>query len=244
MQYSGEVGIMSTINESIRYPMERDEWYKTIIIGGILSLFSFLIIPILLVYGFIIRVIQSRLAGQRQPPEFGDWATLLVDGVKVAIIGFVYLLIPLIVAAFTIGGALMSIATGTEAGAAVGLAGLFGGFLLSSLLVLIFGYIAVAAIVNFARTEQFGDAFDFGTIKQVIFHSDYAIAWLTAVVVLIVAGIVAGMLNIIPILGWVVAAFVYFYAQIVAAGIWADGFEAAREGADVSGHVVSDDPAV
>lgn len=235
---------MNDINQAIRYPMERDEWYITIVIGGILSLFSFLIIPMLLVYGFIIRVIRLRLVGEPQPPEFGDWVTLFVDGIKMAIIGLIYLLIPLIVASFTIGGALASMATGTDVGAAIGVAGFFGGFLLTLLLVLVFGYVAVAAIVNFARTDQLGDAFDFGTIKPVIFHSDYAIAWVTAVAVLIVAGIIGGALNVIPILGWIVAAFVYFYAQIVAAGIWADGFEAARGGADVDDRVAADEPVI
>ena len=32
---------MATIEEAARFPMEGDEWKKTILIGGVLLLFSF-----------------------------------------------------------------------------------------------------------------------------------------------------------------------------------------------------------
>lgn len=232
---------MVTLNEAIRYPTHRDEWYRTIIIGGVLSIFSFLIIPILIVYGYLIRVIRARLDGKTTPPVFDEWAELLVDGVKMAIIGIVYLLIPALVAGLTIGGALLAFFTGTETGAAAGMLGLAGGFFLSSILAIIFGYVAVAAIVNFARTADIGAAFDFGTLKPILFHSDYAIAWLTAVVVMIVAGIIGGIISVIPILGFIIAAFVYFYAQVVAAGIWADGFDDAHKAVGPKGEVLGEE---
>lgn len=47
---------------------------------------------------------------------------------------------------------------------------------------------------------------------------------MTAVGVFTVASIITGVLNAIPLLGGVTGAFVVFYAQIVAAYLWADGF--------------------
>ncbi len=215
---------MVTIGDAVRYPTVRDDWYRTILIGGVLTLFGFLIVPLILVYGYLVRVIQARLAGETAPPVFEEWGQLLVVGIQAFVIGLIFMLIPLIVAATTIGGAIVAFATGTEVGAGVGMLGLFVGILLSFVLALLFGYIAVAAIVNFARTERFGDAFAISEIKPILFHRDYAIGWLAGVAVILAASIIGAMLNVIPLIGWVVAAFVSFYAQIAAVSLWADGY--------------------
>lgn len=215
---------MPPIEEAARYPMQSDDWKTTVLIGGVLVIFGVLLIPGLIVSGYAVRVIRDYLEGASSPPPFEDWGRLLVDGVQVFVIGFVYMLIPTIVAVVMIGGSIVAMATGARAGAAAGLAGFFGGFLLWFVLSLIFGYVAVAGIVNFAREERFGAAFDFGTIKDVITSGDYAMAWLLAVVVMIVAGVVVGVLNVVPFLGFIIGAFINFYALIVAATLWTDGF--------------------
>lgn len=204
--------------------MERDDWVKTVLIGGGLIIFSFLVIPGILVSGYVIRVIRGRLEDAPEPPPFGEWGALLVDGLQAWVIGFIYMLVPTIVAAVTIGGSIASMATGSRAGAAAGLAGLFGGFLLWFVLSLVFGYVAVAAVVNFAREEQFGAAFDFGTIRDVVTTGDYAVGWVLGVVVVIVAGAIVGLLNVVPFLGFIVGAFVNFYAIVAAAHLWTGGF--------------------
>lgn len=225
---------MVNIGESLTYPMESEEWVKTILIGGILSIFSFLIIPLVLVYGYIIQVLRARYERQPEPPEFGDWGKLLSDGLKAVVIGFVYLLIPGIIGAVTVGGSMLAFLTGTEAGVATGFAGLLGGFFLSFILGLVFGYIAVAAVLNFAHKGELGAGFEFGTIKELIFSGEYVFAWLAAVAVFIGMSFISGILNLIPLLGAIVSAFLFFYAQIVAAYLWADGFtEVIGEGGEV-----------
>lgn len=214
--------------------MDHDDWKKTVLIGGILSVFGFLLIPLLPVYGYIIRVIRHRLEGDRRPPTFGDWEALFVDGVKAFVIGFVYLLIPGIVGTITVGGSIAAMATGTRGGAAAGLAGLGLGLLLTFVLALVFGYVAVAAIVNFAKEGRVGAAFDFATIKPVVFNGDFATAWALSVVVFIGASVVVGILNVIPVLGAVIGAFVIFYAQMVAGHLWAGGYNDARGTGEVS----------
>ena len=235
---------MATLNEVLKYPTRRDDWYRPIGIGGALTIFAFLIIPLFLVYGYVIRVMRARMAREEQLPEFDDWGTLLVDGIKAWIIGLIYLLIPLVIATVTVGGAIASMATGTEAGAAIGVTGLFGGLLISFVLGVVLWYLAVASIVNFARTGSMGDAFDVEMIKTVIFNSNYAMGWLIGLVVLLVAGIIGGMLNAIPLLGFIIAAFVYFYAQVVAAILWTDGFEASIGPVERGETPTVDDPAV
>lgn len=218
---------MGALDEAVTYPMEDDEWLKTVLIGGLLMAFSFLLVPLFLVYGYVVRTIVASLDGQPEPPAFDDWGDLLVDGLLAWIIGLVYMLVPLAVGAITVGGSLVAIATGTEAGLAAGLSGLLFGFLVTFVLALLFGYVAVAAVVNFAREGRFGAGFDLAVIREVAFHRDYAVAWLLAVAVFVATGIVTSMVNVIPIVGFFLGAFVTFYATVVAANLWAGGFASA-----------------
>lgn len=223
-------------NDILTYPMSRDEWVKTILIGGVLTFLSVFVVPVLLVYGYIVRTIRGSLAGQPEPPEFEEWGTLLVDGLQAAIIGLIYLLVPILVGAVTMGGAMIAVLTGDL----TALAGAFVGFMLSMLLSLAFGYFAVVAVVNFAREGEFGAAFDFDVIKTVALNREYAIAWLVSVAVFIVAGFVGS----IPVLGWILVPFVGFYALIVAANLWATGFTQALDSTGRQETVRDEKPAV
>lgn len=222
---------MVTFEEAIRYPMAKDDWLKTVLIGGLLLIFSFLIISAIAVYGYLMTVIKTSLDDHPEPPPFEDWVGLLRKGVLAWIIGRVYLLVTIVVATITIGGSIAAMSTASGAGQVAGVAGMFWGLGLSFVLTLVFGYFAVVALVNFARTDEIGAAFDFTTIKDVAFDGDYLVAWLLSIAVFIVASVIGGMLNLIPLLGAIVGAFLFFYAEVVAANLWAGGFSAAFEGA-------------
>lgn len=223
---------MRALNDTLRYPTEGEKWMRTILIGGILSLLGFLLIPLLFVYGYLVRVIRESREGTQDPPSFEDWGDLFVEGLQVFVIGLVYMLIPLIVAAVTIGGAILAILTGTDLGMAVGAGGLIFGPLLTMLLTLVFGYVAVAAIVNFALEETFGAAFDLQTLKSAVLHRDYAVAWILSVVVLVAGAVLGGVISEIPWIGPIIAAFVGFYAAMVAAVLWGDAFSDAVDEID------------
>ena len=216
------------LDEAVRYPTRSDSWIKTVLIGGILIFFGFLLVPLFLVYGYIVRSIGAVLADDPSPPEFDEWGELFVDGALAWIISIVYLLVPLLVAGFTIGGSIAAVATGSEIGAAAGAGGLLVGLTISTILSLAFGYLAVVAVVNFAREGQFGAAFDLDVIKTVALDRDYAIAWLVSVGAFLIAGVVSS----IPFVGWIITPFVSFYAAIVAADLWAGGFTRALESVD------------
>lgn len=219
---------MQSITNAFEYPRDHEDWMKTVLIGGLLSAFAFLLVPIFIIYGYILRVIRYRLDGDPHPPLFDEWGELLVDGIKISVIGVVYLLIPLVVGTATVGGSIAAIATGTQGGTATGVAGLFVGFMITLVLSLLFGYIAVAAILNFAHEGYLSAAFEFDTLRTIMFDSDYAVAWLLSIAIIIGAGMVAGALNIIPIVGAIIGAFIVFYAQVMAAYLWAGGYSAAR----------------
>jgi len=222
---------MSSIENAVTYPMESDDWVVTVLIGGVLSVLSFLLIPLFIVYGYLVRAIRANFEGKPEPPAFGDWGELTVDGLQVAVIGFVYMLVPIVVMAVTVGGSAVALATGSEAGAAAGAGTLVVGILVTVVLALLFGYFAAVGIVNFAREERFGAAFDFGVVKDVGLDSDFAMPWLISVAVFIAAGLV----NVIPVIGALIAVFTNFYALIVASDLWADGFREATDAGSVSG---------
>lgn len=228
---------MDSLERSLTYPTNSESWLKTVIIGGIFVFLSFLFLPAFLVYGYVVRVIERTESGQTTPPVFDDWGDLFVDGIKAWLVGIVYMLVPIVVAALTIGGALVSLAVDGNVGLTAG--GLLFGLAISAVLTLLFGYIAVAAVVNFAREQRFGAAFDFGVLRQIVFHREYALAWLVSVAVLIAAGIVGSL----PAVGWLLAPFVTFYALSVSASLWADGVSAALETTETTERTRGEQPA-
>lgn len=219
---------MTGLNAALTFPTEREGWIRTVLIGGVLTFLSFLVVPAILVAGYVVRTIRDSLEGSAAPPVFDDWGSLLVDGIQAIVIGFVYMLIPTIIWWVTVGGTILAFATGTQEGMMAGAGLALGGFLVSFALLLVFGYVGVVGVVNFAREERFGAGFDFGVIKAVAFDRAYAVAWLAAVVVFIVASVIVGLLNVIPFLGFLIGSFVFFYVDIVAAKLWAGGYAEAR----------------
>jgi hypothetical protein len=107
----------------------------------------------------------------------------------------------------------------------VGFGGLFLGFLVGGLLAVLFGYLSAVAIVNFVREDRLGAAFDVGVVKDVALSKEFAVPWLLSIAVFVAAG----LLNVVPLLGTLLAVFANFYAAIVAADLWAGGFTRARE---------------
>ncbi|WP_336337771.1 DUF4013 domain-containing protein [Haloarcula brevis] len=232
---------MDSLEETLRYPMEDDDWTTTVLIGGVLSLLSVLVVPGILVYGYLVQAVRERAAGATRPPGFEDWGDLFVDGLKAWVIGIVYMLVPLVVLGVTVGGSLIAMATGTRAGAGAGLAGLFGGLVISTVLSLVFGYVATAAIIHFACTGEFEAGFDFGTLRKLVLSPEYATPWLVSVGLVVAANIVVNLLNVIPFLGSLVAVllspFATFYVAVVATDLWAGGYNAALDEREETGSV-------
>jgi len=212
-----------------KYPMESDDWLITVAIGGVASLLSFLVIPIFVVAGYLVRALRAGMEDANEPPVFDEWGELIEEGFLATIITFVYQLIPTIVFAVFVGGSLIGLLSGSNAGASAGLLGLFGGFLFWWILAIVFGYIGLAGVANYAREGSISAGFDFGVITDVITSRDYAVAWLYVIALNIVVGVITSVLNVIPGLGALIGVFLSFYALIIAGWLWGDGFASATE---------------
>lgn len=208
-------------NESLGYLRQSDDWVKTVLIGGVLSLLGFLLVPAFLVFGYAVRVLRATMVGDETPPEFGDWGDLTVDGLKAFAVAIVYSLVPAIVMAVFGGLGVLGIVLGSGdggsgLGAALGGLTAFLGVVLGLLLSLAAAYVVPAALANFAETGRVGAAFDVGELRPVLTSGAYATAWAVGFAIIVGAGVVTSVLNVVPFLGFVVGAFVSFYALVAA----------------------------
>ena len=238
---SGLLGEIPMITESINYLKDSENGAMTVLVGGLLTLLSFLIVPAFFVTGYLVRVLDRTAEGETEAPSFDDWGALLVDGVKSFVIALVYLIVPIALAAVFVGGGGGLIALGGDSGVASAFGAL--GILVGSILTLVVGlaiwYVLPAALANFAQDRRMGSAFAFGEIAPVLRSGKYATAWLLGLLVIVVAGIVGGALStIIPLIGGLAALFLSFYAQVMAFYIYGRAY------GDVMGMTMPEEPGI
>lgn len=199
------------LSEALAFPRADDDWLKTVLIGGVLSIFSFLIIPGIVINGYLLRVTRAAVESDETPPRFEDWVDLFVDGLLVWIVQFVFVGLPVLllalVGAFGYGFAVV----GPD------VAGLL--VLVAVVVLLVIAYVLPAAIANFALTGEFTAAFDLRTVTRAAASMDYLVAILLVIAVSIVLGFIGGLLTII-----LVGVFVLFYLQMVIYHLFGQGF--------------------
>ncbi|MFA5614558.1 MAG: DUF4013 domain-containing protein [Methanoculleus sp.] len=149
--------------------------------------------------------------GESRMPPLDDWVGMFINGIKLLVVGIVYFIIPTIVfmvvggAGILMGGAAKSSGAGALIGMLVGMIFLF-----------IFSLIAIMGLVRFARTDSFGEAFNFsaiiahiGEIGWVSYILALIIFWIVvtvaAFVFSIAVGIISLILALIPLIGWLLA---------------------------------------
>lgn len=215
------------LSEALTFPREDDDWLETVLIGGVLSLLGVLIVPAILVNGYLLRVMTAAVEGEETPPRFEDWADLFVDGLLVWFVQLVYVGVPAFLLTLVVGSFLVvaSVSTSTgappEPGPAAG-----AGVLLALAILAILGIVLVlaafllpAALANVARTGDVTAAFHLRTIAGAAFSADYVVALVLVVAVSIVLGSIGAALTVV-----VVGIFVLFYLQVVIYHLFGQGF--------------------
>ena len=211
------------LSDALRYPLNGDGWVRTILIGGLLTILSVLVLPAFLVQGYYVRVLRGVANDDPDPPAFDEWVALLVDGVKLFVVNVVVVLGVVVVqagVAVVLGtGSFLAGTTGvSDPSAAGGVVGLLGiGVLLAGIVAIT--YVAPAMFVNFAREDSLTAAFHVSTVLSGALSVEYLIAWLLAVAVGLVLGTVASILSLL-----VVGIFGLFYVQVVTYYLFGRGF--------------------
>ncbi|WP_224447547.1 DUF4013 domain-containing protein [Haloprofundus salilacus] len=230
------------LEDSLSYPTKGDGGIARLLIGGVLLFFSWLVVPVFLVSGYLVRTAGSVSYGDEDPPAFEDWGGLLVDGLKATVITVAYSFVPVAIVAVML---LVVLGGGSAGGNAGGL--LAGVGLLGMLLVLpaalVVTYLLPAALINFAREDSLGAAFDFSTLKPVLLSQQYIVATVLVFVVSIVGGMILSFLSAI-LVGIVLAPFYYFWLGLASQFMFGRAFAEvanARDGATPAAAPVADD---
>lgn len=196
----------SAFQEILTYMFKDPNWISKILLGALFG-----IIPILnfVTFGYALRVIHSVKDDVEFPlPEWGkDFGKYFVDGILMAVISFLYG-----IPAWILSGIAGGIGGSSSSAFATLIAVLFG------LLALVYGialvFLVQAAYINFAIKGNFGAAFEFGRVIEIVKQHAARLLFtvILAVIVGILIAIVTLVLGIIPCIGWLLAWIISFAA--------------------------------
>jgi hypothetical protein len=163
----------------------------------VLLIISCIIFPLFM--GYTMRIYR----GANPAPALDDWGGMFIDGIKLLIVGVIYAIPVIFLDIVLMGSATIAMFSSvkTSSGASyidpnaimgLLLAILFGALIIVIVAVII-GLITATATVRFARTNSFGEAFNFGEI----FSHIGKIGWMTYIIALIMMGIIIGIVEVI-----------------------------------------------
>ncbi len=193
-----EIGTM--LGDSFEYTKDAlvGKWMRWLIL-----LVGTIVFPILLGYTLLVY------RGERSPPDPQDWVAVFIDGVKLFVVQLVYA-IPVIILSIAINLAIFipfSVVSGPEgtmdggaSGAAVGLALVLG--LVQIVLSIAISLVSLIASIRFARTDSFGEAFNFSAILAHIGRigwGSYIVALIVLYVALFAVGVVLMILGVLTL---------------------------------------------
>ncbi|UPW00656.1 DUF4013 domain-containing protein [Halorussus gelatinilyticus] len=232
---------------ALRYVVDSDDGTKTLLVGGLLTLFSWLLIPAVFVAGYLQRVL-ARTNAEEPAPSFDDWGDLFAEGLKAIVVTLAYFALPVVlltaVAASLVVFSVETTVVESDAGLPtdpatvaepvtnvgpdlLSVVVVFGGLALAGLTALVAWYVLPAALARLAVEGRLGAAFQFRPLWRVVTTNSYATGWLVALVVLVVGGALVGALASIPFVGWVLIPFATFYLDAVAFALYGQGYREA-----------------
>jgi hypothetical protein len=171
-------------------------WTELAILCIVAFLLSFII------SGYLARIYR----GTAPAPDFDNWGALYIDGIKLAVVGFIWFA-PMIV----MFAAMFAILFGMGAGSTGSPLLMTGLLLLIAVIGIVVVIIAILysmmGIVRCARTRSIREGIRFGAITGTIRAMGWANYLIALIIVFIVAGIfffILSVLALIPYVGWVI----------------------------------------
>ena len=197
------------ITETLFRPFQDSRWLQKFLLGGVIALIPLL--GTLINHGYIWLYCRRVISRNFALPEWDDWGEMLSRGFGVFVIGLVYAIVPLIVglALGLAGGGL----TTWMRNPAAAVTALFGGCLVPLMVVMLLSlfcfFFYPISLTRYAGTGEFGAAFEFGRLWEVIsanfgeYLMCYLAVFVAAVLMLLAASLVSFVLALIPCLGWI-----------------------------------------
>ena len=192
--------ILDIFKDALEYSAQ--DW-KTLVILGVIALFSFLLLPIFLITGYNYRVINTAVNGVingRDPlPGFDDLVAMFVDGVKLVVVQIAYMIIP--IAIFLVVIAISSQLSGGWALVLVVI-----GFLIALIVGIIAYLMLQIGVCHMIYNDgQLSKAFAFSEIKEIIDEIGWFDCILTYVGLVIITCVISTVVS--TIIGFVFTAF-------------------------------------
>ncbi|MCX6698748.1 MAG: DUF4013 domain-containing protein [Methanomicrobiales archaeon] len=216
------------VGESFGYAKEGlvGKWAK-----WILLIISCIIFPLMM--GYVMRVYR----GVKPSPELNEWGSMFIDGIKLFIIEIIYA-IPIIILAVAVFvssgvGFIETISTpNPDPNAVMDLVGavLFG-LIILVIVTIIIELIALIGQVRFARTNSFGQAFNFGAIAATIGKIGIGRYIVGLIILAIIVGIIEIICWAIPYIGVIITLILSPFLVIFSARYITMLYESAGEDA-------------
>jgi hypothetical protein len=200
------------IERGFKFVFQEKNWLAKVVVGGLMILFSFLIIPLLIYLGYLIEVTKRVIKSEEQLlPDWDNIGRKISNGFKFLVVIIVYL-IPLFLLLALSAPFFKSDFNGFRGREIVAM--LYLGdfswlFLLSAFVYLILLYLAFPFIVGkYAENESLNDAFAISDISKMLreYFGDAVIVFLLMVFVQILASL----------------GVVFFFIGVIFTGFWAN----------------------
>lgn len=175
----------------------------------ILLIISTIIFPLMM--GYTMEIWR----GKKPAPEPEQWGKLFIDGLKLLVAGLIYaipvILIILVFGGFALIGAFQAAAMSGDPNYLTThtheLMPLFAGFMVGVVIAIIVAIIialfSTIGFIRMARTEQFGEAFNFNAILETIRKIGWVNYIIALIILFIVAGIITFVLNLISMIPFI-----------------------------------------
>jgi len=171
--------------------------------GRIVLLFFLGIVLSFFISGYMVRIYR----GVKPAPDFTGWTDLFIDGIKLAIVWFLWILPFVIVLLAGVAIAITMYLSAPAAAPAIGMLLLVVLLILVALaLLVIVLLLGIIGAVRFARTGSIREGIRISAIVATIRTMgwlSYILALVIFAVTAIIYGIISSVLSIIPYIGWV-----------------------------------------
>jgi hypothetical protein len=183
-------------------------WDQLAVLIGVGILFGFFLA------GYMVRVYR----GIRPAPEFDNWTGLFIEGLKLNIVWFLWLLPFMIVMAGAFALTFAVALSGEKSSLFATIGTLLVLLLICLVLVIIAILYSYLGVVRFARTGSIREGIRFGEITAMIRKMGWG-TYILALIVMMIAGFAFGIitmiLSFIPFIGWALVVIVTPFATIL-----------------------------
>jgi len=186
----------SYIDDAISYPMNKLN-LKDYIAATLLWLFSFLLIPLIYLYGYGVKVLQVTINDEELPHILNtNTKEMLMHGLSYIAILISYGLVSFLLAGIIVGPVYIF----TESMLLLGIASLFGFFVIMAQ-----SFVSFISIMIYADGGSIKSSFNFTKIKRILLSKEYLIAQIGVFIVSFTVSLIYTMITSIPLIGALIA---------------------------------------